>query len=71
MILVFDTETTGLPAFNLPAEDPSQPHIVQLVAILYDNNRRVISELNVLVLLMAGRYLQRQRLFTESRTKRR
>jgi DNA polymerase III subunit epsilon len=49
MILVFDSETTGLPAFNLPAENPSQPHIVQLGAILYDQGRRVVSELNLLV----------------------
>lgn len=48
-ILVFDTETTGLPAFNLPAEDPCQPHIVQLGAILYGPDRRVLSELNLLV----------------------
>lgn len=49
MILVFDSETTNLPDFHKQAEDPSQPHIVQLGAILYDSARRVVSELNLLV----------------------
>ncbi len=48
-ILVYDTETSGLPDFRAPAEDPCQPHIVQLGAILYDANRRVVAELNVLI----------------------
>lgn len=47
--LFFDTETTGLPDFKKPAEDPSQPHIVQLGAILYDDDPRVVSEINLLV----------------------
>lgn len=49
MILVFDSETTNLPDFHKQAEDPSQPHIVQLGAILYDSARHVVSEMNVLV----------------------
>lgn len=36
-ITVFDTETTGLPAWNIPSEDPAQPHIVQLGVILLDD----------------------------------
>lgn len=35
LICVFDTETTGLPAFKLPSDDPSQPHIVDICAQLY------------------------------------
>lgn len=36
MILVFDTETTGLPRFDLPADDPRQPRACALAAILAD-----------------------------------
>ncbi len=34
MLLFLDTETTGLPDFNLPITHPSQPHIVQIAAWL-------------------------------------
>ena len=47
--LVFDTETTGLPNFRLPAADPSQPHIAQLGAILFDDADKVVAEINLLV----------------------
>lgn len=35
MILAFDTETTGLPLWHDPSDDPRQPHILQLAAILF------------------------------------
>jgi DNA polymerase-3 subunit epsilon len=35
-VAFYDTETTGLPLFNEPSEDPRQPHIVQLGACLVD-----------------------------------
>lgn len=33
-ILIYDTETTGLPVWNLPSEHPSQPYITQIAAEL-------------------------------------
>lgn len=49
MILVFDTETTGLAEFKLPPEHDRQPRLVQLGAILYDKERRVRAEANLIV----------------------
>lgn len=40
--LFYDNETTGLPLFNEPSEDPRQPHIVQLAAILVDLDTRSV-----------------------------
>lgn len=34
--LIYDTETTGLPLFRDPSDDPRQPHIVEIAAGLYD-----------------------------------
>lgn len=34
MLLFFDTETTGLPLWHEPSDDPRQPHIVQIAALL-------------------------------------
>jgi DNA polymerase-3 subunit epsilon len=49
MILFFDTETTGLADFNARARDPKQPHIVQLAAILTDDEGRAREEHNIIV----------------------
>lgn len=38
MYLILDTETSGLPLFNAPANDPNQAHIVQLACILLDES---------------------------------
>lgn len=35
-VLAFDTETTGIPEYSIPSDDPVQPHLVELAAILYD-----------------------------------
>ncbi|MFH0021761.1 hypothetical protein ACFZAC_09160 [Pseudomonas fluorescens] len=34
-ICVFDTETTGFPSWKIPSYDPSQPHMVDICALLY------------------------------------
>ena len=39
MILFFDTETTGLLDFKLPADHPAQPRIASIAAVLFDDGR--------------------------------
>lgn len=36
MILAYDTETSDLPLWNDPSDDPRQPHVVQLAMIVCD-----------------------------------
>lgn len=53
MILVFDTETTGLPGKpTAPLE--SQPYIMQLAISLFNFERRPVFEISTLVRLPAG-----------------
>lgn len=40
LILVYDCETQGLPLWDKPSEDPGQPHIVQLAALLVNPDPR-------------------------------
>lgn len=48
--LFFDTETSGLPIWSQPSEDPGQPHIVQLAAILADlDTREELGAVNVII----------------------
>lgn len=48
--LFYDTETTGLPLFREPSEDPRQPHIVQLAAALVDlQSRAVVASIDVII----------------------
>ena len=48
--IVYDVETTGLPLFNEPSEDPRQPHLVQLAACLVDlYSRKVVSTIDVTI----------------------
>lgn len=50
LALFYDTETTGLPLFKEPSEDPRQPHIVQLAALLVDlDTRQTISSMDVVI----------------------
>ena len=47
--LFFDTETTGLPNYDRPVDPPSQPHIVQLAAILVDDDGIERASLNTII----------------------
>lgn len=50
MLCVYDLETSGLPAFNLPADDPSQPWIVELAAVLCEEDGTIVDEYESIVL---------------------
>lgn len=41
-ILLYDSETSGLPLWNEPSEDPRQPRIIQLCAELVDDDTREV-----------------------------
>jgi DNA polymerase-3 subunit epsilon len=49
VILFFDTETSGMINRKLPAEDPSQPRLVQLGALLTEPNLKPRAEISLLV----------------------
>lgn len=49
MTLYYDTETTGLPDYKSPSEAPNQPHIVQLGAILVDQDWNTVGTLDAII----------------------
>lgn len=49
MILFFDTETTGKANFKLPCDHPDQPRLVQLGAIMCNEEGKEISSMNLIV----------------------
>lgn len=50
LALFYDTETTGLPLFREPSEDPRQPHLVQLGAQMVDmETRKIIQTIDLIV----------------------
>ena len=49
MYLVFDTETTGLPEWKLPSDDPCQPHIVEIAWTLYDAGRGELERFDAII----------------------
>ena len=53
-LLFYDTETTGLPLWKKPSEDPRQPHIVQLAALMTDEAGKKISSMDVLMCVPDG-----------------
>ena len=49
VILLFDTETSGLPLFKEPSDHPEQPRIIQLTALLCDWKGSKLSSLDALI----------------------
>lgn len=47
--LYFDTETTGLVDFSCGVDDPAQPHVVQLAALLEDVDGNEVASMSVIV----------------------
>jgi|SRR6185437_3224181 len=48
-ILFFDTETTGKYDFKLPPDHPQQPYLVQLAAILTDEDGKERAGINLII----------------------
>ena len=40
-VMIFDTETSGLPLFDKPSDHPGQPHLVQYSAVLFSDVTRM------------------------------
>lgn len=50
LILAYDTETTGLPLFDQPSEDPRQPHMAQIAAVLFEEkSRETVASIDVVI----------------------
>lgn len=49
MYLVFDTETTGLPAWKEPSDHPDQPHVVDIAWTLYGADLAEIERFDAIV----------------------
>ena len=49
MYLVIDTETTGLPNYKLPKNNLKQPRIVQIAAILFDDEGKTHGKLSTVI----------------------
>ena len=48
-LLFYDSETTGLPLWHDPSNDPGQPHVIQLTALLTHPNGSKISSMDCLI----------------------
>ena len=49
LVLIYDTETSGFPLWKDPSEDPRQPHIVDLCAILYTPEGEVVDMMETMI----------------------
>lgn len=49
-VMIFDTETSGIPLYSEPSDDPRQPYVVELAADLIDlDTREIITSLDFLI----------------------
>lgn len=48
-VLVFDTETTGLPLWKDPSDHPDQPYVVDIAADLFGPDRELIASLDAII----------------------
>lgn len=49
LIFFFDTETTGLPRFKDPSDDPRQPHLVDICGLLYTSAGELVDSFEAMV----------------------
>ncbi|WP_223513889.1 3'-5' exonuclease [Pseudomonas sp. GL-R-26] len=49
LICVFDTETTGFPNWKIPSDDPSQPHLVDICALLYTPQGELVDSFEAMI----------------------
>lgn len=48
-LCVYDTETTGIPAYSEPSESPNQPHLVEIAALLADPEHGIIERVSHII----------------------
>lgn len=49
LLTPYDTETTGLPLFRDPSDDPRQPHLVDICILAYDANGALVDSFEAMV----------------------
>lgn len=49
LIDIFDTETSGIPNWKIPSDDPSQPHLVEIAALLCNEQGAVIDSYKAII----------------------
>jgi DNA polymerase-3 subunit epsilon len=48
-VIIFDSETSGLPDYKQPSEAPQQPHIVELACLLYNSTGAITGSFHSIV----------------------
>lgn len=49
LITPYDTETTGLPLFRDPSDDPRQPHLVDICILAFDTNGALVDSFEAMI----------------------